>query len=501
MRSSGPWTGGRPLPPGSGAGQPTRVRYSMTDIARMMWRDAGFLFIVFAAIFVVGGGAAMLLPKTYTARASLIVGLGQEYIYQPVAGDAGRGSAPQIEDIVLSEVEILNSDALRRRVVASVGLATIDPRLAAAWQAGDARKRAEVDAAAIKAISDGLGIHAPPKTGAIRLTFKGRDPASAAKVLNAIITQYLIYRKQVFQDASSPELARQRQAFEARLAEANDRYDAFLSQHGIGEFPSDKTSLSTLYSSILTERFMVEAKLREAQGRLAGLQPGLNQTPSEIGLQRDLDMTGPAKLTALRLERQDLLSRYRADSQPVREIDAKIAELERLIASGGAQGDLGRRVGANPVWQAVEQTRIQTESEISSLISRRAELQRQIESITARQQELTSLESEYNNLAVEREVLQANVKALATRQEEVRSATEMSAVAEDNIRVVERAQIPGQGESLRKIAFVLAFLFAAFTAFCVGLLRVFLRRGFATAGVAERTLDIPVLATATMKTR
>ena len=81
------------------------------------------------------------------------------------------------------------------------------------------------------------------------------------------------------------------------------------------------------------------------------------------------------------------------------------------------------------VWQAVEQTRIQTESEIASLISRRGELQRQIESIVARQQELTSLEAAYNNLAVEREVLQTNVKALATRQEEVRSATEMSAAS------------------------------------------------------------------------
>lgn len=502
MRSSGPWTGGRPLPPGSGAGRTMRVRYSLGEVARMLWRDAGTMFLVFALLFSLGGAAAwFLLPKTYTARAGLIVGVGQEYIYQPITGEAGRGATPQIEDIVLSEVEILNSDALRRRVVGAVGLATISPKLAAAWQAGDTAKRTEIEAAARKVISENLDVRAPPKTGAIRLTFKSEDPVAAARILNAVITEYLVYRKDVFRDSSAPELGRQREALEVRLAEANDRYDTFLAQHGIGDFPSDKSSLSALYGTMLTERFMVEAKLREAQGRLSGLQPGLTQTPSEIGLQRDLDLTGPAKLTALRIERQDLLSRYRADSQPVRDIDAKIAELQGLIASGGAQGDLGRRVGANPVWQAVEQTRIQTESEIASLISRRGELQRQIEAIVARQQELTSLEAAYNNLAVEREVLQTNVKALATRQEQVRSATEMSAASEDNIRVIERAQTPGAGQSLRKVAFILAFLFAAFTAVCVGLLRVFLRRGFASAEVAERTLDLPVLATATMKSR
>jgi len=501
MRSSGPWTGGRPLPPGAGGVRTVRVRYSAGDILGLLMRDLGTMFLVFAVLFVVGAGAAMLLPKTYTARAALIVGLGQEYIYQPASGEAGRGSAPDIEDIVLSEVEILSSEALRRRVVAKVGLASFDPKLAAAWQAGDARKRIEIEAAAAKALGENLGIHAPPKTGAIRLTYKSKSPDSAAKILNALISEYLVYRKEVFRDSSSPELARQRQAYEVRLADANQKYDTFLEEHGIGDFPADKASLSTLYGTMLTERFMVEAKLREAQGRLAGLQPGLSQTPSEIGLQRDIDMSGPARLTALRIQREDLLSRYRPESQPVRDIDAQIAELQGLIQSGGANGDVGRRVGANPVWQAVEQTRIQTESEIASLISRRGELQRQIGAITARQQELTSLEAEYNNLAVERDVLQTNVKALATRQEEIRSASELSAASEDNIRVVERAQTPGSGESLRKIAFILAFLVAGFSALCVGLLRVFLRPGFSSAEVAERTLDIPVLATATMKSR
>ena len=42
-------------------------------------------------------------------------------------------------------------------------------------------------------------------------------------------------------------------------------------------------------------------------------------------------------------------------------------------------------------------------------------------------------------------------------------------------------------------------LFAGFTALCVGLLRLFLRRGFPTAASAARTLDLPVLAAARLK--
>lgn len=500
MRSSGPWTAGRTPPPAGGA-RVTRARYSSRDVVTLLGRESGTMFIVFALLFMLGAAAAwFMIDKTYTARASLLVGLSQEYIYQPQVGQAASGSAPLIEDIVLSEIEIINSEALKRRVIAKVGLRTIDPKLAAAWTGANAVKRAEIEAAAIRMISQSLGIHAPPKTGAIRLTYKHKDAQAAAAILNTLISEYVVYRKTVFRDGSSPAIARQRQEFEDRLMVANQEYETFLTENGIGDFPSDKLALQALYGQMLTERFMVEAKLREAQGRLAGLQPGLAATPSEISLQRDIDMTGPAKLNQLRIDRQDLLSRYRPDSQPVRDIEAKIAELERLIVSGGAVSEKDRRLGANPVWQAVEQTRIQTEGEIASLVSRREELQRSIGNIVQRQQVLNGLEADYQNLAVEREVLAANVKAFATRQEDARSAGALAAT-EDNIRVVERAQTPGRGESLRKVAFILAFVFAAFTALCVGLLRVFLRPGFASSAVAERTLDLPVLATATTKAR
>ena len=48
---------------------------------------------------------------------------------------------------------------------------------------------------------------------------------------------------------------------------------------------------------------------------------------------------------------------------------------------------------------------------------------------------------------------------------------------------------------------VLAFLFAAFTAICAGLLRVFLRPGVTASATAAptRALDMPVLATASLK--
>jgi uncharacterized protein involved in exopolysaccharide biosynthesis len=97
-------------------------------------------------------------------------------------------------------------------------------------------------------------------------------------------------------------------------------------------------------------------------------------------------------------------------------------------------------------------------------------------------------------------VLQTNLKAFTARQAENRAADEIARGGDDSVRVLDRVQPPTEGTSLRKPAFVLAFLFAGFTALCAGLLRAFLRPGFASAGSAGRTLELPVLATAPLKT-
>jgi hypothetical protein len=46
---------------------------------------------------------------------------------------------------------------------------------------------------------------------------------------------------------------------------------------------------------------------------------------------------------------------------------------------------------------------------------------------------------------------------------------------------------------------VLALAFAAFSALCAGLLRMFLRPGLPTPATAARTLDLPVLGAAPLK--
>jgi uncharacterized protein involved in exopolysaccharide biosynthesis len=182
----------------------------------------------------------------------------------------------------------------------------------------------------------------------------------------------------------------------------------------------------------------------------------------------------------------------------VREIDNKIAQVGAL-AVGAPPTASGRRVGVNPVYQTLQTEKNQLEAQAASVKGRQAAINRELEQLMARRRQLSELEPKYQELLRERELLATNVKNFAAREQESQAAQALARSSTDNVRVVERAYAPTKGKSLKKIVLVLAFLFAGFTAVCVGLLRAFLTRGFPTAAAAERTLDLPVLATAPLK--
>ena len=476
-----------------------RPRYSVIEVTRLLGREGLLMLVVFAVVLLGGVIFAATLPKTYTAHSSLLVNLSQNYVYEPVISDAGRGIAPQKDQVVQSEAEILGSDALKRRVIDTLGLKAIDPKLAARWNSADADGRHKLEGSALKEMQHGLTVMTTPDSNVVRLAYKNTNPDSAALVLNTLVKSYFAYRKEVFADASSPALDQEKAAFETRLVKADDAYQGFLKNNGVADFATEKASLAATYQSIFDEHVKAEVQLRELQGQLAALKARAGEAPQEIEIQRDLDLSVPADLLKLRSERQDLLSRYTPQSEPVRDIDAKIASLQALASSSQGVGEKDKRLGANPVWQGLQTTRINLEAQVAAVSDQRDELARQLGELATRQMRLSALDSQYQNLSVQRDVLQANVKDFTTKAEENRALRDLATASNDDIRVIESAAPPVEATSLRRIVLLLALVFAAFTAVCAGLLRVFTRKGFATPAAVVRTLDMPVLATASLK--
>ena len=474
-------------------------RYSAYDLLAAAWRERVFMAGVFVVIAALGLVAALQIKTLYPARSSLLVRLGSEYVYDPRVGDAARGAVPENDQVIQSEIEILSSPVLKAKVIADIGLDRLFPKLGRAYDQASPARREVIEGQAIKAIDSGLKVTTAPDTSVVRLTYAHPDPQMAALVLNTLIDEYLKYRPSVLVAQDAGVIGGERSAFQTRLDAADAAYEKFLADNGIGDFDSEKTSLGAIYSQLLTDSYSVQAQLSEAEGRLGVTQQEVRSAAPEIGLYRDVDHTASDKLIQLRIDRQDLLSRYKPDALPVKDADRRIAELEALAASGQASGAGARRVGVNPVYQTLETERNQLAAQAASLRDRRAALAAEIAQVNQRRQRLTELEPQYQNLVRNREVLAANVRSFDAREQESQAQQAIAQSGDSNVRVVERALVPTQGSNLRKPVLLAALAFAAFTALCAGLLRGLMRRSYPTAAAAERALDLPVLASAPLK--
>ena len=476
-----------------------RARYAPSDFITLLWRERWLMIAVFLLIFVMGLGFAVTLKKSYAASSSILIQLGQEYVYEPRAGDAGRGAVPDTDSLVQSEVEILQSGQLRERVLRRIGLGVVYPDLAAKYAAAAPADKMLLMSKAIESMGKKLTVGSAPDNPVVRVSFEHDDPVMAARIVNTLLEEYLIYRRSVLINPTSPVFERQRVMFEDQLDQADAAYQDFLTTNDIGDFAAQKTAATQLIGQIEAQRYAAEVTLQDRQARLATLDAQLGQVAPEIGLYRDIDATATTRLAALRLQREELLSRYRPDADPVRDIEAQIAQLEAGVSSGRTATDGARRIGVNPVHQTLQTERIQTAAEIAALQQSLMAYAAQSTKATDQLQRLAALEPQFQALSMDRDVLQSSVRDFTVRQRQDQAARQIASETNDNIRIVDRATPTTQGKSLRKAVVALAFLFGAFSALCAGLLRMFLRPGLPTRASAQRTLDLPVLGTAPLK--
>jgi len=447
---------------------------------------------VFLAICAIGLGATFLLKKSYTAAASLFVGVGQEYVYQARVGTPQPSIPPSAAEVAQSEAAILNSLEVKQRVVRAMGIESFQDKPVT-------NPTAEDEAKAVKAMTSALSVDITPLSPVIALSYKSDDPRRSAQVLNTVIDQYLTYRREVFQDRATPAIRSRREAFEDELETADRAYEEFLRSHQIGDFATARATLAASYQTIFTERLSVQAQLNQTAQRLTTLSNQLSNMDREIPLQQDLNVSAQDQILQLRTQREQLLSRYQADAAPVQEIEAQIRRLQTYVDTGTAVGAKEVRVGPNPVWVQLEAQRATTAAERDSLGARLAVLDRQLAEINQRQARLNDLESRNATLSGNREVLSQSVREFQLREAQSRADNELVTAGADNVTVIERAQPPAEGKSLKLPLLALVILFAGFTALSVGLLRVFLRRGVWTPSSAERTFGVPVLAVAPAK--
>ncbi|MEM1086203.1 MAG: Wzz/FepE/Etk N-terminal domain-containing protein [Pseudomonadota bacterium] len=475
-----------------------RPRLSFIDLILQLWRAKWLMMLIFLPIFILGILVAVQMPKTFESTSRLLIRAGVETSAVTVGNDNARQVTPDVEQVVQAELELLRSPVVAERTLSRFSLKRLYPKLEEALNHELARSSVEEEEAirfefaqqTLEAFEKSFRAGAPPKNPVINVAFEHKDPQIASEVLNAAMGAYLSYRSELFSSRPVDQLTTQRRRFEVDLVAAEDAIREFLRRNRIEDFGSERSTAQGLYTTLSGELSAAQSRASAVQGQLSRTRAQIASTEREqdIFVEDNSDQT----LLDLRLEREDLLSRYTEDSRAVQAIDKRIEEVEAFLAEKqGPQGTVRR--GPNPTYQTLETTLNAFEAEAEALASQQIELQRQLTRVERTLARFTQLEPEWNELQRKRQSLEDNVRLLTRAEQEEGTIKNIAQDGTDSVSILEPARVPLRGSSLRFPIAVLALLFAGFTALMAGLLRALTRDGFPTPSALSRTTGLPVL--------
>lgn len=434
---------------------------SLWDVVDIVWNERRIAAMVGAVVLLAGVFAAWTLPKTYASATRLIVLYDDAYVLDPMVAPANTNASFSPEEMVRSEVAVLTSDTLKRRAIESLGLATIYPALA------DNKNKTRAEGLAVRRMGKAMKVEIAPNSPSVTLAFRHKNADTAAAVVNALVDAFLSYRRELLAGAATEGLIAERAAAETRLAAADEALAQFRVEHGVGDLAAERAAVQARVSTIEDELYRVQALRAEAEARLGSIRSSRGRAPEVIALQVDDSAAG--RLQELKIERAELLTRYLPDSTPVREIEARIAELEAQTGSGAIDGGLARR-GPNPVHQSLDGDAARVGAEVAALKAKEGALAAQLAQVRERQIALQRLAPEHDRLERSRSALEGAVDRLAAREESERTRRAVAAGASDAIRVIERAAPSVQASSMRRPAAAFALVLAVFAAVAAALI-------------------------------
>ena len=232
-------------------------------------------------------------------------------------------------------------------------------------------------------------------------------------------------------------------------------------------------ALNQDYISAVSERINREARLNEV---------------SSASGDRAADVLNDALLAAQRANVLEMEREYATGLNTFKPEWPAMVELKAKI-------DKGRQNLKTVAAEALTKAREGARGEYQTALRREQALAAELNQIKAENRQLNSAAVEYNNLQVEISTRRALLDELVRKQSETDVSSRLQATGESNVRIVDRALVPGGPfrPSLRRSA-TMGLGLGLFAGVGLVLLLHYLDRTIKTSDEVERPLGIPVLA-------
>ncbi len=449
--------------------------YSLRDLLAILFKHKYKILIPFVVIAAGTVVVAMLWsPKQYIARAVLMVKFGREF--QPVSEMPGQGPPGINQDaIVNTEMQILTSGDLAKKLLTTVGVYNVYPDLAKSPATGTGLQ----EIASLQ-FRQNLFVKPVARTNLIEVYFRHDNPVVAAKAVNQLIDLFQEKHLQVFSENKTPFLEEQQKAYQEKLKESENRLTGFRQKYEVYSLDEQKGLLIKQRADLDTQIKTEESRIKELQARYAYWKDAKNivADPVANGLRNQINAT--------ELKEQQLLQKYTESSRLVQEVRRDIELTKEQLRKQELEV---RKVNLANI-----------EAELNPLQVKVASLKRQLVQVEGEIRAMDQRQEQFRELTRDVTANEANYQVYVKKSEEARISEDLDRRKMTNVQVIERASVPLMPMPVDKkkiygIGFFLAVAFPLGLAFASEMLP----QGLTIPHYAEKKLRLPVLVAVPVK--
>lgn len=471
----------------------------------------------------------------YPVAASVLVLPSRNYVFKEDVGQKDDGQLYSMSgaEYVLSESQIVKSREVVLRAIEKVGLGVIYPdlgrKMAAgtlpwhrkiearlnAWtndqsyesvltQAVDAYKTKIHELAVSRALKK-LTVQTTKDSNVISLGFGHSSPIVARDLLDSLLSAYLERRHELYARKRSELFAIQRDRFNQRLADKEQELAEFKQAANFNAFEEQKNLLIRLQAEIVGDWIDTKTRLSESESKASKITTILNSLPKEVldsqeKVHQDSAASARTALVSLEMRRNELLTKFKSQSQYIKNIDEQISSLKETIHESQPTIASQEKYIKNPTIVTLESQRAMSQIDVDSLKSRLGALELEKASLERKLHDFDTQESVYDLLTLSRDQLKENLKTYAQKAEEALILEEMERQSFDNVRIVEPPRLPDRKTNYVFVFLGISVLLGPLVASIALLIKHKLRQVFISPEEVEQSLRLPVLVTIPMKT-
>lgn len=198
------------------------------------------------------------------------------------------------------------------------------------------------------------------RSNVIEITYSAHDARWSQELLARLLNQYLEYHARISHDPEAEIFfKRQAQQLKGQLHASEESLRAYQLQSGITSLPDQNQAVVDQLSELQLDYQKNGVQLASAHQQVSSLESLLETTPERIeketkSVQNLALVQLKPQVMQLKAERAQLLSRYQPNSLMIRQIDAKVAEAQKIIDHEDHLEIQERSTDLNPVWVTID---------------------------------------------------------------------------------------------------------------------------------------------------